>query len=144
MTSTPFRVEQLRLSNRSSELKRFEHWLAALCDDLALPPKTTFALDLALNEALINVISHGFEPADDEQEIQVQLEIRDQTLIAEIIDAGRPFNPLEARPMKTEQTLDQASIGGRGIHLIKQYADELDYHYLDGRNHLRILFDRHR
>jgi len=139
---SPLRVAKLVLSNRPGELKRFERWLAPLCDELELPPKAAFALDLALNEALINVINHGFEPADEEQEIQVRLEIREQTLIAEIIDGGRPFNPLEARPMKTGQSLDQASIGGRGIHLIRSYADELGYRYQDGRNHLRMLVKR--
>ena len=57
----------------------------------------------------------------------------------EFIDYGIEFNPLSKENPKTPDNIDDALIGGLGIFLTKQIADELDYSYINGENHLKII-----
>lgn len=62
-----------------------------------------------------------------------------ETIVAEFVDDGVPFDPvLEARPADTQSGLDDRRMGGQGIHLIRTLMDGVTYDHRDGRNHLRF------
>ncbi|MER2014226.1 MAG: ATP-binding protein, partial [Methanobrevibacter sp.] len=61
------------------------------------------------------------------------------TLTMEFIDNGFEFNPLLKEDPVLPDNLDEAQIGGLGIFLTKELADELEYHYENGENHLIII-----
>ena len=48
------------IDNQLSELADVERWLADLVVEWGLSDRTAFALDLVLNEAVTNVITHGY------------------------------------------------------------------------------------
>lgn len=84
-------------------------------------------LTLALDEALANVIKHGYQGAAD-RPIEVQL--RPLTHPAgrrgiEVLvrDFGRQVDPATIRP----RDLDEVRPGGLGVHLIKSLMDEAEY-----------------
>lgn len=60
-----------------------------------------------------------------------------QNLTLEFIDDGVKFNMLEKNDHQMPDSLDEAKVGGLGIHLIKNIADTIEYEY-DGKNHLTI------
>ena len=76
-----------------------------------MAPRTAFALDLILNEALINIISYGYED-DDIHRISVRLEYSATAVVADIADDGRPFNPLRAASLQDAPDLKSAAVGG--------------------------------
>jgi anti-sigma regulatory factor (Ser/Thr protein kinase) len=55
-----------------------------------------------------------------------------------LADSGKPFNPLAAVARPQVHSLAEVVPGGLGLPLINCYSDHLDYHYLDGKNHLKI------
>ena len=57
----------------------------------------------------------------------------------EFIVNGIEFNPLLKENPDLPDNADEAQIGGHGIFLTKQMADELDYHHINGENHLKII-----
>lgn len=130
--------DRLIIDNRLSELKRLGVWVAEAARRNALPPRTEFALDLVLNEALANIISYGYRDADTHQ-ISVTLEYLPDAVIVLIRDDGIPFNPLESPTPQAPADLESAPIGGLGIGLIKHYSDELSYHPSNGNNKLRLV-----
>lgn len=71
--------------------------------------------------------------------ITVNAEYEKPTLILEFIDNGIEFNPLLKENPPLPDNIDEAQIGGLGIFLTKQIADELDYHYINGENHLKVI-----
>ena len=127
--------DQLVIYNQPSEMMKVERWLEELSDKNRLSARTRFALDLVLNEALINVINHGY---DDNLEHQISININDfpDELTVEIVDDGRPFNPLQKETPELPTSLEEASIGGRGIILLKNYCTEMNYCYSEGKNRL--------
>jgi anti-sigma regulatory factor (Ser/Thr protein kinase) len=63
--------------------------------------------------------------------LQVALEVR---------DAGLAFNPLlEAQQSALGTAIEDAAVGGLGVHLITALTDHQSYHRLDGCNILRVI-----
>ena len=76
-------------------------------------------VNLIVEEIFVNIVNYS-----KTEFIIVNAEYIEPTLTLEFIDNG---------------DIDEAQIGGLGIFLTKELADELDYHYTDGENHLEIV-----
>ena len=135
-------LQELVIINRISEFKKIEKWIADFAEQANLSERDTFALDLVLNEALINIISYGYED-DEEHTILVKVNHSPSEIDIEIIDDALPFNPLSVQSSVSGQTrLEEASIGGRGIILIKKYCEKLSYCYSEQKNHLYLTINK--
>ena len=94
-------------------------------------------LNLALEEILTNIISYGYTD-NREHEIKVRLSVQPGEVKAEVEDDGQPFNPLAAPEADTTQSLEERTIGGLGIHLVRKLMDGLEYKRQGDRNLLTI------
>jgi anti-sigma regulatory factor (Ser/Thr protein kinase) len=130
-------AETLVIENRLSELSRVEEWLADILDAWDVPPRALFAVDLVINEAVTNVISYGFKDTAS-HEISISLSDSCDVVGIEIVDDGEPFDPFAAPPAPAAGDLDSATVGGRGILLIKSFADAYHYKRVAGRNHVSV------
>jgi anti-sigma regulatory factor (Ser/Thr protein kinase) len=128
-------VTAVRLRNDVSELPRLARWVQDFCEAHDLPAPLAFSFDLALEEVVTNVITHGY---DDERphEIEVRMSVVEGTVRAEITDDGRPFDPRQAPAPDVGAPLADRPIGGLGTFLIQRSMDDVDYRVVDGRNHL--------
>lgn len=136
-----YQLQELIISNRTSEFIKIEKWVVEFSNQANLSERDTFSLDLVLNEALINIISYGYND-DKEHTILIRVKHSPSEIEVEIIDDALPFNPLNAQPIETGQTLETASIGGRGILLMKKYCNKLSYRYSEQKNHLFLSIDK--
>ena len=107
-------------------------------EELNVDHKVCFKIRLALEEALVNVVSYAYD--DDNGEVEIRYEISDDPcmLIITIIDEGRPFNPLEAEDPLLSSDINQRKIGGLGLYIIKNTMDEVEYHRENNQNILII------
>lgn len=133
----PVADSTLTLTNNIDELTRLEPFLENFFDhndlDLALLSK----VDLALEEALANVIMYAY-PEGEKGEVTLTANVADNTICMEIRDKGTPFNPLEQKEADLNVSLEERKIGGLGIHLIKEIMDEVAYAYENGHNILSM------
>ena len=105
----------------------------------AVPASVVKAADLALEEHLTNVVSHGYDAsAARDVVIRLTLELDGPWMQLEVEDGGRPFDPLSRLPVDTAVPLEQREIGGLGVHLMRQFMDEIDYRRVTGKNILRM------
>lgn len=100
-----------------------------------LPTALIAQFNLALDEAISNIIAHAYDDAGA-HEIGVRIALVHGILSVELSDDGRAFDPRATAPPDITVPLDARSIGGLGIHLIRRLMDEFDYRREDGRNHL--------
>jgi anti-sigma regulatory factor (Ser/Thr protein kinase) len=121
------------LHNRLSELGRLGKVVAAFVEEHHLPDKVLYAVNVALDEILTNIISYGYDDQAD-HEIVLRLSFDAAELTAEVEDDGRHFNPLEAPEPDLGKPLEERPIGGLGIHLTRKLMDHLEYRRLGGRN----------
>ncbi|HOJ30988.1 MAG TPA: ATP-binding protein [bacterium] len=59
-------------------------------------------------------------------------------VVVTIETSGIPFNPLELNSMDNVKEEEEESLGGMGIHLVKQMIDEIDYKRTNNSNILKI------
>lgn len=92
---------------------------------------------LIVEELASNAIEHG-DPPDGEQELCVDIGIRDNLLTLEFRESGAPFNPLSLPPPDLEADILERPTGGLGVHLVRQLAEETHYQRIGGSNVLRM------
>jgi len=129
---------ELQVEPQVSEIPRLIDWIAACCGADAVAEETGFKVTLAIEEAVMNVIAHAFAGLPPPHAITVRLTITHETLTAEIIDNGCPFDPTTAPDPDLSLPLEERPPGGLGIHLMRGMMDRLQYRRGDGRNILRL------
>jgi len=133
-------LEQDRLELRGdlSELGRLAAWIEGR-DPHLISGGTQFAVQLCLEEAVANIIMHG-EAREDCLAIVIELERDGATLVARIEDTGCEFDPTQFPPLSIAKSLQDASIGEYGIHLMRSFANGMHYERREGRNRLTLRF----
>lgn len=127
----------LRLRNQLEELERLQVFVSQYCAARGLSADDTFAITLALDELVTNVILHGYED-QAAHEIQVTLSRDADTVVVDLEDDARPFDPSQPVTVDTSAALQEREIGGLGLHLVQRTMDQLTYRRAAGRNHLRL------
>ena len=96
--------------------------------------KEDFQVDLIVEEVFLNIVNYSHSDF-----IQVNVDYTDKTLKMEFIDNGIEFNPLLKEDVNLPNNIDDAEVGGLGIHITKELSDEISYEYVNGENHLKII-----
>ena len=123
----------LYIQGKVEELGLREEW----------PDSLVFKVNLVLEELGLNILSYGGAGVERSPEIEITLVSEDDSLTIEVSDNGRPFNPLEdAAVPDVEALLDERSVGGLGVHLVRTMMDDLSYQRAEGRNLLKMVTKR--
>ena len=96
--------------------------------------KENLQVNLIVEEIFVNIVDYS-----KTEFITVNIKYEEPTLTLEFIDNGIQFNPLLKEDPETPTTIEDSQIGGLGIFLTKEMADDLYYHYANGENHLKII-----
>lgn len=100
-------------------------------------------IELAAEEALVNIISYAYPENSTESEKKLQIFCHHRPGIFEIVcrDKGISFNPVvaEINP-QLDLPIDERKIGGLGIVLIRKLVDQLDYERVNNENILKLIF----
>lgn len=133
--------DRLELDSRLSELSRVQPWIKALADRNGFGEDALFAIELCIEEALANVILHGYR-SEPGHPIVMQSSVSGGNLLFVIDDQAPPFSPVEPLTSHTTEptTLDSIEPGGNGIRLLARFAGSLAYERLSDSNRLTIGF----
>lgn len=97
-------------------------------------PEENLQVNLIAEEIFVNIVSYS-----KAEFVTVNVEYNSPALTIEFIDNGEEFNILLQEDPDLPDNIDDAKIGGLGILLTKELSDEIDYHYVNGENHLKII-----
>ena len=121
--------------------RRASGWLESAALAQNVPLEQIVRLDHCLDEALANVIRHG-GPTALSSPVHLQFGVRRGvgacTAELSISDAGVAFDPSTFAIAPHPASLVDASPGGLGLLLIRNFSDELSYCHSQDRNHLTI------
>jgi anti-sigma regulatory factor (Ser/Thr protein kinase) len=134
-----FEANCLELRSDLAELKQLAGWIKARARQ-ELSADTSFGVQLCLEEAVANIIMYGGGARDDLLDITIEVERNGGTLVARIEDTGREFDPTQVPPPSLASSLEEAKVGGLGIHLMRSFASGMHYERRDGRNRLTLEF----
>ncbi len=125
----------LSLKNDPAEIARLAPLVAEFCARHGLAEATAAQLTLVLDEAITNIISYAFDDSG-EHEISVRISLAPGALIAELVDDGRAFDPLQVAAPDLAAPLTERAVGGLGVHLMRRLMDDIRYRREGARNHL--------
>ncbi len=98
-----------------------------------VPTGVRRSLNIALDELLANVLSHG-RTGSDPRSVTVEAGVDQECVMVIITDDGPPFNPFKVNAPDTTLSVEERPIGGLGIHLVGQLIDQASYQRREGHN----------
>lgn len=101
----------------------------------------TDRIDLAAEEALVNVFSHAYGKFAGSVEVHC-LRQDDSSFLLEIRDEGVPFDPLSLKEPDQHKPLSERRVGGMGVFLIRKMSDQVQYRREGNSNILTLKFSR--
>ena len=130
-------MDTLKVPARLESLARIRQHVLEAAMLAGLDKKTTYQLELAVDEIASNTILHGYKTAPQEY-ISVRSFIDDTALTVIMDDDAPPYDPRQQHPPDNlDQPLPKRKIGGLGIYLALRNVDEFDYLALDhGNRHI--------
>lgn len=127
----------LTLRNRLEELQTVNRAVAEFARDGDLPATERNAIELVLEELVTNAIHHGYSD-EDEHEISIELRWDGEIVEIRFEDDGVPFDPTRAEDPDTESAIADRAVGGLGLHLVKNFMEDIAYAREAGRNVLTL------
>jgi anti-sigma regulatory factor (Ser/Thr protein kinase) len=117
---------------------QLNEWLAPS----TLTQNTKDRANLIFDEVVTNIIRYAFDDGE-EHPIEIKLQSDSEKLTFCFVDGGRPFDPRTVKPPRAPESLETASIGGRGLLLVNKAAKILDYERTaEGQNRLVVELSR--
>jgi anti-sigma regulatory factor (Ser/Thr protein kinase) len=114
-----------------NSLDEIFNFLKSFWETINIGADELYEIELTIEEIFTNFVKYN---SNTTNEIQIELLKQNSSLTIIITDFNvDPFNPLERPPYNTARKLEERPIGGVGIHLVKQYMDDIKYNY-ENRN----------
>ncbi|MBQ7212438.1 MAG: SpoIIE family protein phosphatase [Muribaculaceae bacterium] len=133
--------EEIRVEMTSdiNQITRLEGLCNSLRDKFSIEQQLATRLNVALEEAVSNVILYGFNNNDNpKNRLSVSARKSSGKIIIKIVDNARAFDPTATAAPDTTLDADERPIGGLGIYLIRQIMDTVNYERIDNQNILTI------
>jgi anti-sigma regulatory factor (Ser/Thr protein kinase) len=125
----------LTVGNRAADVERARKAVEDFARRNGLADRVVFNLSLAYEELLTNLLKHGYDDGDRHQ-ITIRVSIRDRSVVAELEDDGRPFDPTSVAPADVGAPIAERPVGGLGLHLVRKLMNRVRYERAGGRNKL--------
>ncbi len=128
----------LILHNDIQQIPQLAEFVEAVADLAHLDVGLTMSLNLALEEAVSNVIMYAY-PKGSDGLVDVEAIVRKDSLEFILSDNGTPFDPTAAPEADITLDVEDRPIGGLGIFLVRNIMDEVKYTRSDdGKNILSM------
>jgi anti-sigma regulatory factor (Ser/Thr protein kinase) len=128
---------RLEVAGRYEALPAISEWLQAVAVCCGLSASVTYRLDLVLTELVTNVMDYATRP-DFEPRIEIACDCQADAVWLRVADDGKPFDPTGHAAPPQPGSLADATPGGLGIHLVRQYTASMAYHRDHDRNILTM------
>ena len=136
-------VSRLTLKSQLDDMAMLWPWVEAIVAEYAISPDMAFTIHLCLEEAISNVIRHGYGGQPGYTLTVDYASPNAHEFVFTVEDQAPPFDPLDA-PLIEEQPEpspeDLLRPGGRGILLMRRFASSIAYQRLANGNRLTIGF----
>jgi serine/threonine-protein kinase RsbW len=119
-----------------NEISRVSAALEDLMTFHAFDVEEILDTQLAVEEAITNIITHGYPPGQGE--IGIRCRATPRYIEIRIEDSAVPFDPLSLPEPDLSGNVEDRKIGGLGVFLIRQVMDGISYRRKNGKNILKL------
>lgn len=131
-------TNKITLPNDVDTIPQLAEFIDQQCDAAGLDMGTTMQMNLAVEEAVVNVMNYAY-PKGTAGTVEIGCAITDAAITFTVTDSGAPFDPTAKAEVDTTLKAEERPIGGLGIHLVRQIMDSIAYERTaDGHNVLTM------
>lgn len=133
-----YQIPAIVMRNDIQQIPTLAEWV----ESLEIPMDLNMPINLALEEAVSNVMLYAYPGRDDGKVIVefVRNSVKQgEHLIFTITDSGVPFDPTQQKEVDVTLSAEERAIGGLGIHLVKQLMDQVTYRREEEKNILTLI-----
>jgi len=137
MLAIRYQSEALVMRNDIQQIPTLAEWM----EGLDIPAELNMPLNLALEEAVSNVMLYAYPEQSGQVLVECTRRYREQTeqIVFTISDSGIPFDPTQHAEADISLSAEEREIGGLGIHLVRQIMDEVRYVREENKNILTLI-----
>ncbi len=117
------------------QLARIRDFVTQTAAALGLTEEVIDDLRLAVDEAVTNILVHGYKGAGS---IDIDIAPRDGDLVIRLRDQAPPFDPAGGRPESLAPPESRTQPGGFGLYLMHNAVDEITYSRAGSCNELTL------
>jgi serine/threonine-protein kinase RsbW len=128
---------RVEFAARQASLNRLLDRFEAFGRAKRIPAAIQRDVHLALDEIVSNIIRHG-SGVKPSCRIRVDVTFDGGVVSVEVVDNGRPFDPVGAATPRARGSVLKRPSGGLGIRLVKGVMEEMEYSRQRGANRLRM------
>lgn len=127
----------MELAPRLSAISSLAEVIEEFGQNHDIPDAQIYFVNLEIDELMTNYVAYAYHRVKRPRML-VTLRAFANKLVLVVTDSGPPFNPLEAPEADLTSEMDERRVGGMGLHLVRQYADRIDYRCIDDQNILSL------
>ena len=129
--------------NDVSQVQVLAKWVEQIGEEMQLSMPAVFQLNLALEEAVVNVINYAY-PNGKKSTFSLKADSDEdgnpETIAFILTDNGIPFDPTTSTAPDITLPAEDRNIGGLGIFLVKQIMQKVKYKRLNNQNILHMTY----
>ena len=127
MTSKTCTHEKIVSNGAISELRRICAKILCHTQNLEYSDNDLFAIQLAVEEAIVNAVKHG-NKQDPARDVIIEYDLTPEKVDIRVTDQGRGFDPDSLEDPRLGDNIYKTD--GRGVLLIRSYMDSVEYNEL--------------
>ena len=128
---------KITLHNDIRETPRIADFMDDIVGETGIDMALSASLNLALEEAVVNVMNYAY-PEGQTGNIVLEAYANEERLKFVISDNGVPFDPTTTAEPDVAASIEDRSIGGLGIFLVRHLMDSVNYERVGGENILTL------
>ncbi len=115
---------ELRVAATLENLRKVSEFVRDIGQQLRLTEEVLFDIDLAVEEASVNIVRHAYRP-EQAGDLLLRVETTDDIVRITITDWGLPFDPESVTPFDVDAPVGTRAKGGTGLQLIHSLMDDV-------------------
>lgn len=130
-------TQRLTLHNDIKQIGLLPEFVETVSGQVKMEPLDIANLNLALEEAVANVISYAY-PEGTDGLVTIDACVEGSKITFVITDSGKAFDPTAKEELDINAGIEERPIGGLGIHLVRTIMDTVSYERKEEQNILTI------
>ena len=127
----------ISFQNDMQELTHVLQLVNVFLEPRELQSKLVYAVNLILEEILVNIIKYGYD-YEDSREIEVRIGVEEEEVALTVVDDGKEFNPLTVPPPDHSKSAMDRIEEGLGLQFVRHMRNAMEYRREGNKNILRI------
>lgn len=112
-------------------------FLDSCVDEFLIPMRVGYSLKVVTDEIFSNIVYYS-----GAKNAEVLFRNDTDTVTLVFRDDGKPYNPMEAEEPDITAGAEERNIGGLGLFMVKNMAQDIAYEYVNEKNQMTVVLSK--